>query len=235
MLQTQNLPPSVQSHLEHKIKRHERFSKGIYGVVQEPVLLSGVIGLWEPPSYLTSRTTVRFRKTFSPSMLDWRCFYSGVICDYKTPRVSCNHDSRVMPWMGTRDHLVPLRKGLYERVDLGKLPTSLVWTSNVVNQTIGLAPLPVRLKIREWLSTTAFDRNNRSVEAGQNLRWIVIDMLNEFRIKGRFPWSRNSHGKFWYPEISSPLMQKWYQMEIDFLSLKDDDRDQYIKSFVWNF
>ena len=110
-----------------------------------------------------------------------------------------------------------------------------MWTSNIVNKTIGLAPLPVRLKIREWLTTTSFDREDLSVEAGQNLRWIVIDMLNEFRINGRFPWSRKISGAFWYPEISTPLMNKWHKMEYEFLLLREDDRDSYINSFSWQF
>lgn len=230
------LPKHEQKHFEHKLKRNDRFAQGIYGVVQEPIISKDILGFWDPPSYLSSRHTVKYRRASFTSGIDWRCFYSGVVCSPPVNLKShANHDSKVMPWMGTKDHLVPLRKGLNDRVDLSHLSTSLVWTSNVINQTIGLAPLPVRLKIREWLSTTAFDRNDLSIESGQNLRWIIIDMLNEFRINGRFPWSRKLSGAFWYPEISGPLMQKWHKMEYEFLLLNEYDRDQYIKSFVWQF
>lgn len=146
-----------------------------------------------------------------------------------------NHDCKILPWMGTRDHLVPIRRGVPDAIDQAHLSSSMVWTSNVVNQTIGLAPFPIRLKIREWISTTSFDRNDLSIESGNNLRWIVINMLDEFRIKGRFPWSRNANGYYWYPSISIPLMTKWSKMELEFLSLNDLERDQYIKSFVWYF
>ena len=193
-------PRHEQRHFEHKLKRHDRLAHGVYGTTHDPVIPKGVIGLWEPPSYLTSRHTVKFRRSLVHSNIDWRCFYSNVICPpLKNLKPKFNHDSNITPWMGTKDHLVPLRKGLDDRVDLAYLPSSLVWTSNIVNKTIGLAPLPVRLKIREWLTTTSFDREDLSVEAGQNLRWIVIDMLNEFRINGRFPWSRKISGAFWYP------------------------------------
>jgi len=229
------MPKAARKHHKHKVKRHERFAQGVYGEIQKPIISKNIIGLWEPPSYYSSRNTIKYKKFHLPT-IDYRCFYSSVVCLPVThKREKWNHDSKVMPWMGTKDHLVPIRRGVPESMSLSNFGSSLVWTSNVVNQTIGLAPLPIRLKIREWLTTTAFDRNNLSVESGANLRWIIIDMLEEFRIKGRFPWSRNSLGLFWYPSISNPLMDKWYKMEKDFLTLNETERDQYIKNFCWYF
>jgi hypothetical protein len=232
-LATDQLPKDVKKHLLHKQKRNERFARGVYGVVQPPVKHPGVITLCEPPSYLTSRHTVRFRKLVWTG-IDWRCFYSGVEC-YWLKKNAHNHDSKVLPWLGTKDHLVPIRRGVPENVGLSKYSSSMLWTSNIANQTLGLAPLPVRLKIREWLSTTTFDRTSLTIESGNALRWILIDMLDEFRFNGRFPWSRNQHGQYWNATVSVPLMNKWYNMEREFLALNEIDRDQYIKSFVWYF
>jgi hypothetical protein len=234
-LATDQLPKDVKKHLVHKQKRNERFAQGVYGEIKTPTIEKDVIGLWEPPSYLSSRQAVRFRKSKIPTA-DYRCFYSSVLSEpviHSGNRV--NHACSILPWMGTRDHLVPIRRGIPGVIDQAHRSSSMVWTSNVVNTTIGLAPLPIRLKVREWLSTTSFDRNSLSIDSGSNLRWIVIDMLNEFRIKGRFPWSRNALGCYWYPSISIPLMDKWRKMEEEFLSLNEIDRDSYVKNFVWYF
>jgi hypothetical protein len=229
-------PLRKSSHLEHKTKRSNRLTHGIYGEVKQPIIEKNVIGLWEPPSYIASGYTVKFRKASFDKNIDWRCFYSGVLCSQPVKlKPYCNDNSKLMPWLGTKDHLIPLRRGCDEKIDINRYPVALVWSSQIVNQTLGLAPFLIRLKIREWLSTTPFDRNDSSIDAAQNLKWIIINMLDEFRIKGRYPWSRKLSGAYWYPEVSIPLMQKWYDMETTFLLLNENDRDQYIKSFAWQF
>lgn len=236
-LSTQIYPPLRKpSHLEHKTKRSNRLTHGIYGEVKQPIIEKNVIGLWEPPSYISSGHTVKFRKAIFDENIDWRCFYSGVLCSQLVKlKIHCDDNLKLMPWLGTKDHLIPLRRGISGQLDINRFPVALVWSSQIVNQTLGLTPFPIRLKIREWLSTTSFDRNDSSIEAGQNLKWIIVNMLDEFRIKGRFPWSRKLSGAYWHPEISTHLMQNWHKMETSFLSLNEKDRDQYIKSFSWQF
>lgn len=227
----------VLKHQFHKTLRHERLENGIYGITQDPVLLKDIIGYWEPPSYLDSRQALKNRKHQCYINSDYRCFYLGVNCNYIQNRpINLNHDPKLMPWLATKDHLVPIRRSVAElAIDVGKYPPATVLSSNIANVTFGLSPLPVRLKIREWLSTSAYDRNDTSVAAGNNLRWLIIKMLNDFRINGRFPWSRTKNGTWWYPQISEPWMIRCCRMEQEFLELNEKDRDLWIKKFVWNF
>ena len=60
-------------------------------------------------------------------------------------------------------------------------------------------------------------------------------MLDTFRIQGRYPWSLNSQGQWWYPEISEPFMNRMWKMEQEFLSLGAEDRNKWITSFDWQF
>lgn len=227
----------LHKHLRHKTVRHERLNNGIYGTIQEPVIPTGIIGYWEPPSYLKSRESIKNKKHIIRNTYDDRCFYLGVKCYFIQHRPSnLNHSAILMPWLATKDHLVPVRRSIVSSsVDISKYPPATVLTSNIANVTLGLSPLPVRLKIREWLSTRPYDRNDNSVVAGNNLRWLIIKMLDDFRINGRFPWSRTKHGTWWYPDISEPWILRCYKMEKEFLELKDNDRDTWIKNFVWNF
>jgi hypothetical protein len=224
-------------HQCHKIARNERFENNVYGVVQTPVIPKNVIGFWEPPTYLLSRRTLKYKKYNNYINVDTRCFYLGIRCNYAQNK-SCNfkHDPKIMPWLATKDHLVPVRRHISSlSIDVSKYPPATVLSSNIANTTLGLAPLPVRIKIREWLSTSPYDRDNVSIESGNNLRWLIINMLDHFRVNGRFPWSRNKNGTWWYPDISEPWMLRCNKMEKEFLELNDNDRDMWIKKFVWNF
>ena len=230
-------------HEEHKVTRNDRFSRGVYGEVKKPVIPKGVIGIWDPPGYVSSRRTASHSSTVLNDgidrRLDLRCFYTGVLCDPPParPPLGWNHDPRILPWLGSRDHLVPARRNVPGcPVVVGDHRTSLVWSSNVANVTLGLSPLPVRLTIRRWMLTVPVDRNDRSVDAGMNMRWLIISMLEEFRIKGRYPWSRDGMGRWWYPEISQPFMERAWKLEHEFLMLGDDcRRDQWIREMSWRF
>lgn len=228
-------------HEEHKKERGLRFNKQIYGVVREPIIPKGVIEVWNPPTYLAARRTANHSTTSMrdqiPRLLDMRCFYTGVLCEPPPmkPLIGWNQDARVLPWLGTRDHLVPARRHVPRCHVVSQYPTTLVWSSNVVNATLGLSPLLVRLKIRQWLMTIPFDRNDNSVEAGLNMRWLIIKLVNEFRIEGRYPWSRNSYGEWWNPNISIPFIKRMGKVELEFLLLNDSDRNEWIKHLNWNF
>lgn len=231
----------VDIHEEHKKERGLRFNKQVYGIVHEPIIPKGVVGVWDPPTYLAARRTAN-QSTISmkdqiPRMLDMRCFYTGVLCKPPPtkPPVGWNQDARVLPWLGTRDHLVPARRHVPGCGQISQYPTTLVWSSNVVNATLGLAPLLVRIKIRQWLMTIPFDRDDNSLESGLNMRWLIIKLVNEFRIEGRFPWSRNSHGDWWNPNISVPFIKRIREKELEFLLLNENDRDTWIKKFNWQF
>jgi hypothetical protein len=138
--------------------------------------------------------------------------------------------------MGTRDHLVPARRFVSNQPRIFINYTSAkIWSARIVNLTLGLSPLPVRLKIRQWLQTVNFDRTDCSPESGANVRWIIVDMLDTFRIQGRYPWSLNSQGQWWYPELSEPFMNRMWKMEQEFLGLDSLGREQWIQKFCWNF
>ena len=226
----------------HKNRRYDRFDKGIYGEILQPVVQKGVIAYYEPPTYLNSRNTVkRYNYEINNSIdlsLDKRCFYTGIVswADPKNVSTGYSQDPKIIPWMGTKDHLVPARRFVPNcPIVIGNYNCTKVWCSNIANVTLGLVPLPIRLKIRNWLSTTPYPRDDISIEAGHNIKWLIISMLDDFRINGRYPWSRNKEGKWWYPNISEPLMKKWWKMEIEFLSLNDEERNKWINNFVYQF
>jgi hypothetical protein len=83
--------------------------------------------------------------------------------------------------------------------------------------------------------TTAIDREDRSLAAGENMKWLIISMLNEFRLKGRYPWSRKPDGSWWYPEMSVPFMERMLHLEKEFLALRGNDRDAWISGLTWRF
>jgi hypothetical protein len=229
-------------HDEAKESRNQRFGEKIYGVVHEPVIPTGIIGIWDPPDYLRSRRTASHSSTVMNDgidrRLDLRCFYTGVACypPPARPPVGWNHDPRKEPWLGTRDHLVPARRDVPGcPIIVGKHPSTLVWSSNMVNVIFGLTPLAIKLKIRGWMKTIPYDRSDTSVEAGNNIKWLLIKLLDEFRINGRYPWSRRQDGKWWFPEISDPFMARMWKMEQEFLSLDEESRNLWISKFSWQF
>lgn len=226
-----------RDHDEEKLRRAERLDRGVYGVVQAPVLPPWP-GCDDPPGYLDARNAglaVKRAKGGSAIGADLRCFYSGVL---SPPDPSPgDRDARKRPWAGTRDHLVPLRRGVPTWLGgtEGLRPDALAWSSAVANTTLGLAPLAVRLRVREWLSADGFDRSDTSVEAGGNLRWLVIRHLDAFRWKGRYPWSRRPDGTFWDPGFSLPFMRDMEAMEKAFLRRTQEERDAWIRNFDWRF
>lgn len=231
-----------QAHRQHKAERHERLDNQVFGVVHKPNIVPSDPFVCDLPSYINSTNTSRRIQTQVESRidlhLDMRCFFTGTLLTafpHNKPD-GWNHDARILPWLGTRDHLVPARRDTYQcPFDPSHYPSSKVWCSNVVNVTLGLVPLPVRLKIRQWLQTDFWDRNNPSVEDGINLRWLIIHYLDHFRMRGRYPWSRNKHGCWWYPEISQPFMNRMWHIEREFLSLNQSNRNLWIKKFDWRF
>jgi hypothetical protein len=228
-------------HQHHKRIRSQRLSEGVYGVVHKPTLPSNVIGIWIPPSYAHSHMLAQQPTAKHHDGVDrhWdsRCFYSGVniTAAPSVPPRGWNTDARKMPWLGTRDHLVPRRRHVHSEVQTQNYTSSLVWCSNVVNVTLGMAPLLVRLKIRQWLMTTPYDRHDVSVAAGLNMRWLIIHYLDWFRIEGRYPWSRRERGDWWNPEVQQLFMQRMWHKEREFLTLSQADRDAYVHNFRWQF
>ena len=228
-------------HKAAKVQRSERFARQVYGVVHEPVLPKNVIGCWDPPGYLAARQPVRYRATILSDgidrKLDLRCFYTGMPC-YPVPArppPGWDQDPRKLPFMGTRDHLVPARRHVAGcPIDVSQHATTVIYTANIANVTLGLAPLAVRLKVRQWLTTAPYSREDVSVEAGLNLRWLIIHYLNWFRFKDRYPWSRQEDGSWWYPE-SEWFMARMYAMEQRFLEMDEQQRDLWIRTFEWRY
>lgn len=233
---------AFEEHEHHKQKRNERFEKKIYGEIKEPIIPKNIIGIWDPPTYLqarkTSNTSAKMMNSGINLNLNYKCFYTGIECTPPpyNPLIGVNMDPRILPWIGTRDHLVPARRDVIGcPFEVSKYPTTLSWSSNVANITLGLAPLLVRLKIRQWMMTIPFSREDTSIEAGNNVRWLIIKLINEFRIHGRYPWSRKINGDWWYPDISVPFMDRMWKTELEFLNLSEEDRNIWIKKFNWQF
>lgn len=224
----------IQQHTDAHATRVARLQRGVYGAVQAPVLPRGRIVLHDLPSYTESHWVVRSwsqHKTLEG--VPARCFYTGVPLTLATV---LDRDPRRAPWLPTRDHLVPLRRQVPGMPAVGpQHATAQVLSANVVNVTLGLAPLLVRLKIRSWLRTVPFDPDDLSTDAGNNLRWVVIDMINDFRILGRLPWSRDAHGQWWDPEISRPFMARMHAAESAFLDLDLHARQAFIETHRWTF
>lgn len=226
-------------------ERAARFARGILGQVTR-VRLPPVPGfVADPPVYRqaarAASQVVSQRRDGVDRKLDLRCFFTGVACDPNPTRDGTNRDPRLQPWLGTRDHLVPLRRGV-----AGAPPelaiaaqTSIVWASNVANITLGLAPLLVRLTIRRWLMTIPFDRNDTSVEGGTQVRWIMIELLDHFRMRpfGEwYPWSRvEGTDSWWDASIQAPFMRRMWQEEARFLALEPGQRESYIEALRWQF
>jgi len=231
-----------ERHDQHKQQRHLRLNQGVYGAVHKPQIESGDPVYHDVPSYTASRrTSNQIGGQIQDGVdrkLDMRCFYTGVVL-HARPKYTppgWNHDPQVNPWLGTRDHLVPARRAVLDQPrTFVNYPSTLVWCSNLVNVTLGLTPLVVRLKIRSWLRTVRIRRDNLSPADTANLRWWLIDNLDTFRIQGRFPWSRNHQQQWWYPEISIPLMQRWSNLEHEFLSLDEHERESWINNLSWQF
>jgi hypothetical protein len=229
-------------HCEHKVARAQRFDAKVYGEVQQPVLPKNVIGVWDPPGYRAAAFTARHRATTLNDgidrKLDMRCFYTGIPCwsGPVHPPPNWDMDARKLPFLGTRDHLIPARRHVSNRPQRGQIHNPpIVWSSNIANVTLGLAPLAVRLKIRSWLMTAPYDRTDVSVAAGNNLRWLIISYMDHFRIQGRYPWSRNRDAGWWMPEIQEPFMQRMYRMEDQFQALDGDERETWINHLDWRF
>ena len=235
-----------RDHRTEKVKRAERLSKGVYGEVGTPVIGPEPVAV-DPPSYFASSRTYRSIRSSRdcgwPPTFSTPCFYTGVESPPMNPRDPItNFDPRLVPWLGTRDHIPPLRRSLaaaagqdVEVVDFSRRQPAFVWSSYVANATLGLVPLPVRLKIREWLSTSDFDRADTSVEAGNNVRWLIIRMIDEFRIGKRLPWSRDEHQRWWDPDLQRPFMRHMAAFEQRFLDADEQGRDRMVRDFEWRF
>lgn len=230
-------------HDAHAQARARRFAQGVYGEVKSPHIPQGEPVCYSPVSYLESRRTCdKIKHQIRDRMdrkLDLRCFFTGV---QLTPAPAHNQgpawcaDPKLNPWMGTRDHLVPARRNVKNQPQVyHNYNSSLVWCGNMVNVTLGLAPLMVRLKIRQWLQTVRIPRQSPSAQDTENLRWLLIHYMDHFRINGRYPWSRNSLGAWWYPEYSEPFMHRMWNLEEQFLQMSDVDRDAWINKFQWQF
>lgn len=230
-----------REHEAEHAKRVARLAQGVYGEVGKAVLTPHAMFLDEPPTYLASRNTVR-QAPFEQEdgvdrRLDYRCFFTGVRCAPGQGMAGdTDRDVRKQPWLWTRDHLVPRRRDVPGTpVDPTRHPPTLVWASNVANVTLGLAPLMVRLKVREWIKTAAFDRGDTSVAAGQNVRWLIVGYLDGFRWKGRLPWSRDGNGQWWDPGFSGPFMHRMFEAELRFLSLPEEGRNRFVEEFSWHW
>ncbi len=227
-------------HDNAKSARNARFALGVYGVVRKPFLQSGAVVVHEPPGYLASRRTARsaadWLRDGVDRKLDFRCFYSSIPCKPTPSLLGLVRDPVRAPFLPTRDHLVPMRRNIPgSPLNPGIHPSTLVWTANIVNTTLGLAPLLVRLKIRQWLMTSPFDREDVSAGSGANVRWVIIDMLDSFRVHRRYPWSRAPDGTWWNPAVSEPFMRRMWAAELRFLTLGEDGREKFIKDLRWQF
>lgn len=237
--------PSHQTrhvHGIHKDIRHARLEQKVFGVVHKPNISKTEPFVCDLPRYISSKNTAtHIQAQLNDNVdrnLDMRCFFTGTqLTPFPLHKSNgWNHDSRIAPWLGTRDHLVPARRNTHQcPFDTSRYASNKVWCSNVVNTTLGLVPLPVRLKLRQWMQTDYWNRIQPSQDDGTNVRWLVIHYLDYFRIQGRYPWSRNKQGQWWYPEISQSFMAHMWHMEHEFLRLGEQDRNLWIQKFDWRF
>jgi hypothetical protein len=230
----------------HKLQRAERFSRGVFGKPGRanitPVPGFSIV---DPPDYETSRRAALRGKAdlFASDRDDWRCFFTGVLCDTSPVPVGEQRAATQIPFQLTRDHLVPVRRGVALLANAPKPPSDrnrrdLVVASAIVNETLRDAPLLVRLKLRDWLMTVPFDRNDRSIAMGENIRWLVVEMLSHFKYRGFLMWSRKheaSGDRWWFPDLQAPFMERMFDAERQFLALNVEERCQFIKNNDWLF
>jgi hypothetical protein len=227
------------SHALVRIQRSERLARGIRGFVHKPVLLDMDTVVHAQPGYLESRSMVRNLKhhgfpdpVFTPAL---RCFYTGTPCSIG-PQTGPGRDPLLEPWHPTRDHLVPVRRDVPGKTHCASvLGGSTVLCSYIANTTLGLAPMAVKLKIRHWLSTARFDPSDTSVAAGANLRWLIISMLDDFRWRGRYPWSLDAGRRWWDRDFSQSFMDNMWKLEHAFLAMDERARNRYVGEFEWRF
>ena len=229
-------------HEAEKLKRHNRLVSGVYGKIHAPVFMFGSC-FYEPPSYSSARFIARHGQSgdiaaISPDLM--KCFYTGVQCLAST---ESKIHPRLNPWVGTGDHMVPVRRHARDGMtangntppDICRYYPALIWCSNVVNNMLGPVPLPVRLNIRLWMQTLNYARDDTA--DGENMRWIIINLLEHFRMKhtGRYFWSRKIDGTWWEPEIQNMLMESCYRTEKSFLEMNEKERNSFIISYRWHY
>ena len=225
-------------HEKQKFLRSKRIESGIYGKVCQPIIEKNSIGIWDPPSFTKSSEAARLlwrqRRYGINYNLDVRCFYTGVnliIHDGITPFEMVKN-----PWYHSKDHLVPIRQHYNGvKLDLSGYKNNFVLSSSIANVSFRVAPLLVKLKVRQWLMTTVYERDNPTTESGTNMRWLIFHYLEWFRINGRFPWSMRSNGVYWDNEIQIPFMNHMLKAEKEFLNLSIDEKDHFIRNLEWRF
>ena len=221
--------------------RDVRFENQIYGIVQNPIIPKNIIGFWEPPSYIDSRLIIKSNRKQLLELsnivnLNLRCFYTGVSCQIHNEDKSGGNPIHI-PWFGTKDHLVPARRDIRYYNPNKNLDTSqtIIWSSYIVNNIFKSTPMMIKLKVRQWLKTIPYDRNDVSVTAGLNMKWLIIKLLDEFRIDKRYPWSCKFNGSWFNPDISEPFMNRMLNFEREFLLLTDEEQNTWISNFNWQF
>jgi hypothetical protein len=225
-------------HEGHKARRAERLDGGTYGHVWPAYVGCPRSVALPAPSFLESQADLRRARDAwysgvqpSPPL---RCFYSGFRVGTQTRKAPVrDFDPRKVPLLGTKDHLIPVRRNHPDAPPYDPRGAVVVPSAHAVNATLGLAPMAVRLHVRRCLEWFAFDREETSDAAGLNLRWLIIRLIDAFRIDGRLPWSRRLDGTYWLGETSRTFMDEMFAFEQAFVVTGRRDRHTFVETAVW--
>lgn len=225
-------------HDEAKVTRFKRFASGVYGVVQKPDRPYSPDFHHEPPGFVEQDRVhalhgLRFKmegeNPWQPP--PFRCFYTGVVLRASDQ----SYPAHLQPWLNSKDHIVPVRRDIPGvPLDIQKVYMCSVRCASVANGALGVAPMLVRLTIRRWMSTIRFERDEPDERTAHTVRWTIINLMNDFRHRERFPWSRDPAGNLWYPECQAFVERMW-KIEAHFLGLDTAQRDEFCRTFVWQF
>lgn len=126
-----------------------------------------------------------------------RCWISGVQL-YFVPWQLWDDLNRRTPWRCSREHLISGR----HRPDL-KVPNTaftkgmfdplVVPCGQAVNKSIGHIPLALKVLLKQELAKLDYDRDTPTYEAFGPVIEAVIDIQNQFKVEGKYPWQPETY------------------------------------------
>jgi hypothetical protein len=105
-----------------------------------------------------------------------------------------------------------------------------------MNTKLGHSPLPVKLRVRQYLQTCEYDRKKPTYDTFRQVIGHVINLEDSLRVGGKYPWQPNTYEEA-NPEYER--VQSFYQdmrkEEEEFLALPPAERQGWIKDFKWRW
>jgi hypothetical protein len=156
---------------------------------------------------------------------DMVCFYSGV-----QTYLSAG-EFKYSPWEVTREHLVAV-----VNAGSGCGGSNIVFAGALLNMKLGHSPLPVKLHIRQQLSSCVYDRNRPTYETFRNVIGHVIQIEDAMRVGGKYPWQPHTYDP---NDPHYAMVQDFHsdmkKAEEDFLALPPEGRREWIRDFRWRW